>query len=105
MKCFFILQNVRATAFTVSELLGENKQREGGVTIMLAEALLKLNFSEALDWRCSVKKTPAQVFSSEFFGGLKNTCLEERLRVIATGLLLKSISLGNIATVKSKLIN
>ena len=45
-----------------------------------AEALLKLNFSEALDWRRSVKNNLTQVFSSEFFGSLKNTWLEERLR-------------------------
>ena len=58
-----------------------------------AKALLKPSFSEAQDWRHSVKKTPTQVFSSEFLGSLKNTCLEECLRTIASGLLLKSINI------------
>ena len=30
IKCYWILQNIRVTAFTVSELLRENQQGEGG---------------------------------------------------------------------------
>ena len=97
MKCSLMLQNARPTAFTVSELLrgGGGLGRGGGHTQIRdkAEALLKLSFSEAQDWRCSAKKTPTQVFSSEFLGSLKNTCLEECLRTIASGLLLKSINI------------
>ena len=83
-----MLQNARATAVTVSELLRENKLGRGWSTQIRvkAEALQKLRFSEALEWRCSVKKTPTQVFSSEFFHSLKNTWLEERLQTIASGI-------------------
>ena len=31
IKCYWILQNARITAFTISELLKENKQREGKI--------------------------------------------------------------------------
>ena len=30
IKCYYMLQNTRVTAFTVSELLGENQQGGGG---------------------------------------------------------------------------
>ena len=94
MKCSLMLQNARATAFTVSELLRGGRGWGGHTQISVkAEALLKLSFSEAQDWRCSVKKTRTQLFSSEFLGSLKNTCLEECLRTIASGLLLKSINI------------
>ena len=32
MKCYYILQNARVTAFSVSELLRENKQGGGKTT-------------------------------------------------------------------------